>query len=224
MAEEFGHGVNRVVDGLGEIGGPRRVVILLDEMDWFLDMADHIELFGQLRASIYDGPGHQRLRLVLAGSSRFVQEETRRGSPLWNMLQKEFLVAFDEPGTGELTARLSGLPESVGKAIWRECGGHPFIGTYLLYHLQQRFLAEPDGALTDDMVAMRARRFLQTEMAHLNGWSKAIGVTGLQIYGLFVAEDGWLARRAIVEQVGDPKLDVTAALNGLCYHGFSGAG
>lgn len=219
-AEAFSHAINDVLNVLEEIGGPRRVVILLDEMDSFLDMPDHVELFGQLRACIYDGPACSRLRLVLAGSSRFVQEETRRGSPLWNMLQKEYLVAFDEAGTEELTTRLPEVNDSLRQAIWRESGGHPFIGTYLLYHLKQRLLRHPNQLLTADYVDTLVGRFLQTEMAHLNGWSKAVGLTGLQIYGLFFEEEGWLARRAIVERVGDPKLDVTAALNALCYHGF----
>lgn len=219
-AEAFGHALNRVIDALEEIGGPRRVVILLDEMDSFLDMPDHIELFGQLRASIYDGPAHRRLRLVLAGSSRFVQEETRRGSPLWNMLQKEYLIAFDEAGTDDLTARLPKLDTALRQAIGQESGGHPFIATYLLYHLKQRLLRQPDQPLTIAHVDTLVSRFLQTETNHLNGWSKAIGLTGLQIYGLFVAEDDWLARPTIVQRVGDPKLDITAALNALCYHGF----
>lgn len=219
-AEAFGHALNRVIDALEEIGGPRRVVILIDEMDSFLDMPDHIELFGQLRASIYDGPAHRRLRLVLAGSSRFVQEETRRGSPLWNMLQKEYLIAFDEAGTDDLTARLPELDTTIRQAIWQASGGHPFIATYLLYHLKQHLLRHPDQPLTTAYVDTLVGRFLQTEIDHLNGWSKAIGLTGLQIYGLFVAEDGWLARPTIVQRVSDPKLDITAALNALCYHGF----
>lgn len=219
-AETFSHAINRVSDALEEIGGPRRVVILLDEMDSFLDMPDHIDLFGQLRASIYDGPAHSRLRLVLAGSSRFVHEETRRGSPLWNTLQKEYLVAFNEDGANALTTRLPALNEPLRQAIWRESGGHPFIATYLLYHLKQRTLVQPDQPLTTDYMDILVGRFLQKEIDHLNGWSKAIGLTGLQIYGLFVAEDGWLARPTIAERVGDPTLDITAALNALCYHGF----
>lgn len=219
-AETFGHAINRVLDAFAEIGGPRRVVILLDEMDSFLDMSDHIELFGQLRASIYDGPACSRLRLVLAGSSRFVREETRRGSPLWNMLQKEYLIAFDEAGTNDLTAHLPELDETLRQAIWHQSGGHPFIATYLLYHLKQRLLHQPHQPLTTAAVDTLVGRFLQTEIDHLNGWSKAIGLTGLQIYGFFVAEDGWLARPTIAQRVGDPKLDITAALNALCYHGF----
>lgn len=219
-AESFGNSVNNLLDALEEIGGPRRVVILLDEMDSFLDMSEHIELFGQLRASIYDGPAHRRLRLVLAGSSRFVQEETRRGSPLWNMLHKEYLIAFDQKGTDALTTRLPELSNVLHRAIWLESGGHPFIATYLLYHLKQYLLRQPNQPLTINHVDMLTGRFLQTEIDHLNGWSKAIGLTGLQIYGLFIEGDGWIARTTIVERVGDPKLDITAALNALCYHGF----
>lgn len=215
----FGRAINRVIDTLEKISGPCRVVLLIDEIDSFLDMTDHT-LFSQLRALLYDDPTYHRLRLVLAGSSHFADEVTSRASPLFNVLQTVYLVAFDEVSTDELMARLPELDAPLRKTIWSESGGHPFIITYLLYHLRQHLLRQPDQQLTINHVNAFVDRFLQTEAAHLNGWSKAIGLTGLQIYGLFVAEDSWLARSTIAQRVGDPKLDITAALNALCYHGF----
>jgi hypothetical protein len=63
-------------------------------------------------------------------------------------------------------------------------------------------------------------RFMQQEAAHFEGWSRAIGLTGLQVYGLFVSQPEWLTRAQIFKAVDDPKVPVSRALTALCYHGL----
>ncbi len=215
-ASDFAEAMNIILDRLETSHGPRRLVVLLDEFDSLLDYVWHQDLFAQLRASIVSGDLQMRLRLVLAGSHRFLDEASRRGSPLWNMLQLRYLSALDEASTRELSARAGGLAEAVQQAVWQQSGGHPFIASYLLHHLWRA----GSDQVTEGTVADLAEQFMQLEAAHLDGWSKAIGLSGLQIYGLFVDAPGWIARKDLVKEVNDPKVPTSRALTALGYHGL----
>lgn len=69
------------------------------------------ELQSRLRALVYSGRVRNRVRLVLAGSHRFLDQVNAKGSPLLNVLEHQFLTVFDEAGLQTLTDRADGLPE-----------------------------------------------------------------------------------------------------------------
>lgn len=215
-AVQFSEVMNVILDRLADAGGPRRLIILLDEVDSLLDYPWHKDLFAQLRASLVSGDLRSRLRLVLAGSQRFLEEATDRGSPLWNVLSLQYLTALDESSTYKLAERAPELSESVLQAIWKQSGGHPFLARYLLHHLWKSGSAH---AMEADVTGL-VDQFFQQEANHLEGWSRAIGLAGLQIYGLFVDTTDWIERRAIVRAVNNAKIPVPRALTALCYHGL----
>lgn len=91
---QFEEALDYILDRLYRAGGPTCVAILLDEVDDALRYPWHTILFGQLRALIYSGDLRDRVRLVFAGSRRFLDEVTDHGSPLWNVLKLHYLSAF----------------------------------------------------------------------------------------------------------------------------------
>jgi hypothetical protein len=123
---------------------------------------------------------------------------------------------LDETGVHELATRADGLPEAIPRAVWQQSGGHPFLATYLLHHLWKAGIHRG----TETSVINLAEQFMQQEATHLETWSRAIGLAGLQIYGLFVDAPDWIERRTFVRTVKDPKVPVTRALASLCYHGL----
>ncbi len=112
-----------------------RLILLLDEVDETLDEAWSYALFNQLRALIYSGDLRSQVRLVLAGSRRFLDQVSDRGSPLWNVLKLHYLTVFDRAGFAELTAQWPGLPAAIAEEVWTQSGGHPFLAQYLYHHL-----------------------------------------------------------------------------------------
>ena len=61
--------------------GLARVVFLIDEMDEVLEMPWTSTLFGNLRSVIYDGPVRDFVRLVVAGSGRYLEVDEKTSSP-----------------------------------------------------------------------------------------------------------------------------------------------
>lgn len=214
-AEQFGIFVDAIFSKLEKTGEqPMRLVILIDEMENFLKYDWQIDFYEQLRSAISSGPAYTRLRVVLAGSKGFLIAPGYRGSPLMNMLKHIYLSSLNEVAIQDLCARVPGIPADVKQAVWRQSGGHPYIATYLLHHFFENRLNQLSICSVDDL----ALRFVQEERTHLETWSKAVGLIGLQVFGLFVDAPGWVDRHAIIRQVAEPTLNVPDALNTLSYH------
>jgi len=214
---QFERALGYILDKLAQkVGGPTRLVLLLDEVDQVLDYPWHQDLFDQLRALIYSGDVADGVRLVLAGSRRFLDEVTQRGSPLWNVLQLHYLEAFDQAATYQLMERAPGLSAAAQEAVWRQSGGHPFLAQYLLHHLWKADLAQADETTVEQV----ANRFLHAEQAHLEGWARAISETGLRIYGQLVHRPGWVDEMELIRALGAQNAPVKRALVDLCYHGL----
>jgi len=213
---QFEEALRHILDQLDEAGGPTRLVLLLDEVDDVLRYEWHQVLFDQLRACIYEGDLADKMRLVLAGSRRFLDEVSDQGSPLWNILRLHYLSNLDKAAIDELSQRATDLPEVARQAVWQQSGGHPFLAQYLLHHLWEKGISQADGPTVTQM----ADRFLHEEQAHLEGWAKAVDIAGLQLYDQFVNQSGWLDEEDLIRAVADQDIPVKRGLIALFYHGF----
>lgn len=212
----FEEALGYILDELHQAGGPTRLVLLLDEVGDTLRYPWHQVLFGQLRSLIYAGDLADNVRLALAGSRRFLDEVSDRGSPLWNVLKLHYLMAFGEATTYQLMERAPGLSETAQRVVWEQSGGHPFLAQYLLHHLWEAGIDQVD----ETTVAQVANRFLHEEQAHLEGWAKAVGAAGLQVYDLLVEQTDWQDEMGLIKAIHDHNVPVKRALVDLCYHGF----
>ncbi|MCP4360464.1 MAG: hypothetical protein GY796_20840 [Chloroflexi bacterium] len=211
---DFQDGVGYILDQLSSPTKPARLILLIDEFDEVLGHAWTNALFNQMRALIVASDLNERVRLVLAGSRRFLDEVSDRGSPLWNVLKLRFLVAFNEESIRKLAARAEGLSEEVVTAVWQQSGGHPFLAQYLLHYFWE------DSPSGDDAGAVRrlASRFQHEEVAHLEGWSRAIEAVGRRTYAILAEEDGWIKETKIVRAVQESPKEIRRGLTALWYH------
>jgi hypothetical protein len=212
----FEAAVEHIFERLSYVHGPTRLVLLLDEMDAVLDRGCHELLLGQLRAMVSDGDIADGVRLVVAGSRRFLDDVSRPGSPFLNVLKLHYLSAFEEPVITELSARCEGLADGVRQEIWRQTGGHPFLAQYLLHHLWQ---AGCEHA-TPEAVSHLVGDFLHDMAPTLGGWAKALGSSGLAAYDRIVKRADWIDEDTLIEELGPGSGAVGGDLAALCYHGF----
>lgn len=198
---------------------PVRLVLLVDEVDKLVGQPWTVALFDQLRALVYSGRQSDRVRLVLAGSRRFIDEANSTGSPLNNILTRHFLTVFGRDGFDELTDRDAALAADHAEQVWQASGGHPWIAQYLLHQLWNARLSTPPASVVDQGVAA-AMRTMQTEMMQmLEGWAEAMALEGLRAYDVLRANADWVDESTILAAVDDPTLNVKRGLVALCYHG-----
>jgi len=214
--QKFEEALRYILDELYEEGGATRFVILLDEVDEVLQYDWHRQVFNQLRSLIYSSDLKSNIRLVLAGSDRFLNEVNDSGSPLWNVLKLEYLTNIDQAATYELSERAEGISEIVKHAVWVQSGGHPFLAQYLLHHLWNMNISQ----VNETDVLKIAIRFLHEMQVHVQGWGQAIGPTALEIYGLIAEKSDWLEETEIIKLVNNPNTLVKRNLINLYYHGF----
>lgn len=213
---QFEEAMDEILAQLYEVEGPSRIVLLLDEVDDVLREPWCARLFRQLRALVYAGDLADCARLVLAGSRQFLKEVSEQGSPLWNILALHYLQVFDRASTYELMTPAQGLSETLQEEVWRQSGGHPFLAQYLLHHLWRIGISEATEATLDRIV----NRFLHEELAHLQGWARAIGPAGLCAYEPFVDKPSWLEEEELIAACAEPPGAVKDGLVALSYHGF----
>lgn len=215
--DRFAIALRAILSQLEAVGGPSRLVLLLDEVDDTLDYNWHKRLFNQLRSAIYGPKLSPYIKLVLAGSRRFLDEVTDRGSPFWNVLKIHYLEAFDRATTYQMCSLAPKLSEVTLEAVWQQSGGHPFLAQYLLYYLWEQ------GADTADetTVTRLAQRFRMEEQAHLEGWCEAMELAGLRLYGHLALFPDWQEETDLVRAVAEPHLPNKRGLTALCYHGVA---
>lgn len=194
-----------------------RLVLLLDEVDETLDEAWTYALFNQLRALIYSGDLRSQVRLVLAGSRRFLDQVSDRGSPLWNVLKLHYLTVFEQAGFGELTAQWPGLPTAIAEEVWTQSGGHPFLAQYLYHHL---WAGEPAAGLETQAVAHLVEKFFAEQAQDLVGWMNGIEAAGLIVYAALREAEEWVTEEAVGAQCHQPAQLTKRGLTALCYHGL----
>ena len=208
--------VAHIFERLSYVQGPTRLVLLLDEMDAILGAECHELLMGQLRATVSDSDIADGVRLVAAGSRRFLDDVNRPGSPFLNVLKIHYLQAFDEDVFASLAARCDALPDEARREVWRQSGGHPFLAQYLLHNL---WLGGCERA-TPATVRQLVDDFLHELGTYLSGWAKDLGTSGLAAYDRFVDESGWIDEITLINDIGPGSGDVRGDLAALWYHGF----
>ena len=214
---DFEKALGYVLDRLDSPAKPVRLILLLDEIDEVLDQPWTNALFNQLRALIYSGELKERIGLIVAGSMRFRDQLSDRGSPLWNVLKLNFLEAFDDDGMDQLLSFADITPNDVASAIRGQCGGNPFLAQYVLHHLWLSGLANADAVAVDNLVS----RFLHEQIDDIEGWARALGKDGLRCYEVLASTDDWMAELHIVTEIADPTVHYKRGLTSLCYHGLA---
>lgn len=196
-------------------GTPTRVVLLVDEMDEALGHNWTEGLLNQMRSLVNSSPLRDRVRWVLAGSHHLLEDVQFRGSSLWNMLEKHYLVAFNNQGIVDLMKPATGLPQKVKKLLVKQSGNHPFMAQYLLHHLWEKGVERCTISDIDDLVA----RFYVLEHGTLIGWKNALGPLALRIFKYVVSMNRMVDEIEIIQALGEPGDKVKNNLIALTCHG-----
>ncbi|MEZ4730259.1 MAG: AAA family ATPase [Caldilineaceae bacterium] len=219
--QDFTDAVAYMLDQLPTDLLPVRLILLLDEVDQLIGHPWTEPLFDQLRSLVYSGPHSNRVRLVLAGSRRFIDEVSSTGSPLNNILERHFLLTLPRPGFNDLIARAPDLPAAATETVWQQSGGHPWLAQYLLHHTWRTLHEEAATVPPADLVMAHARKLQSEWAAVLEGWSQALEREGLRAYAALATAPDWLDESAITAAVADPHLNLKRGLVALCYHGLA---
>lgn len=218
---DFEDAVGYLLDQLATLQATVRLVLLLDEVDETLDEPWMTALFNQLRALIYSSDLHDQVRLVLAGSRRFLDQVSDRGSPLWNVLKLHYLTSFDRTGFDQFTPRWSELPPPAFDSVWQQSGGHPFLAQYLLHHAWETVAAATIDQVTPALLTQLVQRFSTEQAQDLQGWVNGVEIIGLRVYNILPQPPAWLTEAEIAAHLPDPALEVKRGLTALCYHGLA---
>lgn len=214
---DFTQAVGYVVSQLGaELKHPARLMLLLDEVDEALDQPWSSAFLNQLRA-LTSSEVKSKVRLVLAGSEHLLKQLSTRGSPLFNILKREYLEALDRAAFDELTARCADLGEEVKEAVWNQSGGHPFLAQYLLHYVLDAGAEAGSAAVVDEVVW----KFCSEQFTDLEGWARAVGDAGLGAFRVLPASGGWIDEDDIFKVVGHTPAETKQGLTALCYHGLA---
>jgi hypothetical protein len=208
-----------ILDQLHASGHQMRLGLMLDEVDEAIGQPWTEELFNLLRALIYSGDLRTRVRLVIAGSHRFLDQVSSRGSPLWNILKLHYLDPFDERSFRELIEKALGISEEVADAVWQESGGHPFIAQYLLHHLWDENVAFTN--VSSAKVNNLSGKFISEQIQDLEGWAQGIDLAGFHAYSALLTTPDWIDEESVFHKINNPNLNIKRGLLSLCYHGLA---
>lgn len=211
----------RLLEGWGRAalarrGARLRLILLLDECEEIVEQPWAADLHTALRALLVGQSTRALLKVVMAGSHRFLTQVRQRGSPLWNVLVYHMLAVLgDTAARALLSAPAAGhFAEPAVAAILEQSGGQPFLTQYLAYQL---WSLAPDRATPE--AARQAAAAFQRERHDFADWADGLGVEGLRVYAA-LAEAGALSeaelRARLPAQANLPQL-----LDALCYHGVA---
>lgn len=198
-------------------GCPPRLILLLDECEHIVDHHWTPDLYRVLRYLLDGVSSRNTLKVVMAGSHRFLTRVYLAGSPLENILQYHRLYAFDRPATEALIQQPTRqqTPPDVAEAVWAESGGHPFLVQYLMHTLCQRGLA---GSTAADVVDAAAE-FLRSR-SDFTRWLERLGPTAVAAYGALLESESGLSVAAVRRRVAPAGHDLQRILEALQYHGL----
>lgn len=193
-----------------------RLVFLLDEMEVALGKEWTEVFFSQFRSLIYQGLLRNYIRCVIVGSSGII-DIREQGSPLLNMLNIIYLNALEKKDIKQIINWAGHVPSNVSKTVLEQCGGHPFIAQYLMYHIWET----GSSKTTVPSVMGLVNKFIHEREADLEQWSKDIGEAGQRIYRILADSTNWLTETQVRQHINDPDSKVGHGLTTLCYHGLA---
>jgi hypothetical protein len=196
-----------------------RLILLLDECEEIVEQPWAADLHAALRALLVGQSTRSLLKVVMAGSHRFLTQVRQRGSPLWNVLVYHMLRVLDEPATRDLIVRPTHnvLTDDVIQVIIEQSGGQPFLTQYLVHQLWNHGLAR----VTPDLTRQTAAAF-HHERHDFVDWASGLGETGLRVYSVVAASTEPLTERDIQALLQPTPANLAQALDALCYHGVVG--
>jgi len=213
----------RLLEGWGRaamarVGCRLRLVLLLDECEHIVEQPWTPEMYGALRYLLVGQATRSLLKVVMAGSHRFLTQVRERGSPLRNVLQYHRLCVLDTPAARDLVTRPTGgaLPEEVVQAVVVQSGGHPFLIQYLMYHLWDCGLKNA----TLEMVHRVATGFCH-ERSDFDDWMDGLGTAGMQVYQALAQAEETLTEARLRAVLRPTLPDLPQVLDALCYHGLA---
>jgi len=212
---QFQQALRQTLPQLDIPGSRVRLVLLLDEVDRAVTQGLLDNLGDGLRSLISSSDISFRVRLVIAGSRKLFDVVTI-GSPFLNILRKCHLSAFDKSEIKELAARTDKFTEEVVSTVWKQSGGHPLIAQYLFHYLWVS--AKKD--LTAKTVTKLAMNFQHEHLDDIEGWAMAAGESGLQVFRILAATDGWLDEKEIQKLIPDRRSNINHDLLNLHCHGL----
>jgi len=214
--DEFSEILVEFLDLFSNSYGFLRLIFLLDEIEVALER-DWTEIFfSQLRSLIYQGPLANHIRCVIVGSSRVI-DVREQGSPLLNMLNITYLKALEDKDILQIINWASGVHSNIARAVIEQCGGHPFIAQYLMYHLWEVGASKATVSLVTGLV----NKFIHEREADLEQWRTEIGQTGELAYKILSESATWLTETQIRQRINTPDSKVGRGLTTLCYHGLA---
>ncbi len=214
--DEFSEILVEFLDLFSNSYGFLRLIFLLDEIEVALER-DWTEIFfSQLRSLIYQGPLANHIRCVIAGSSRVI-DVREQGSPLLNMLNITYLKALEDKDILQIINWASGIRPNVAKAVLEQCGGHPFVAQYLMYHIWEAGTSKA----TVSSVAGMASKFIHEREADLEQWRIDISEAGQVVYKILSESTNWLTETQVRQRINTPDIRIGRGLSTLCYHGLA---
>ncbi|MCX6043975.1 MAG: AAA-like domain-containing protein [Chloroflexi bacterium] len=218
---DFEDGLGYIMDQLDKPHAPARLVLMLDDIGKSFDQPWTDELYSQARALICSSELQTRIRLVLTGSQRFLEQQAAYSAPLCDVLKLNYMEAFDLDSIAQLVARADNFSPETSEAVLRQSGGHPFLAQYLLYNLWEqrevKGLYNPEAAMVDRL----ALGFLHQRVFELEGWANAVGTVGLSVYKVLSDTSDWVTEEQIIASVNEPAPEIKRSLLGLCGHGLA---
>lgn len=232
---DFEDGLSYILDQLDTPTLPVRMIVMLDEIGKSYDQPWTDALYNQARALICSNELRTRLRMVLTGSQRFLEQRGMYSSQLCDVVKLHYLEAFDQTSTAELIARAPSLPQPAAQAVWRQSGGHPFLAQYLLYHLWEQAGKTGLHNTTPEEINRIGASFLHKRAFEFESWAQAVQMPaesankssnkpdGYKLCTYKVLSDvaDWVSEDQILAAIDAPPQSIKQSLLGLCCHGLA---
>jgi S1-C subfamily serine protease len=203
---------------LAEHGRQLRLALLLDECEQIVAQPWAAELYATLRYLLVGQITRPLLKVVMAGSHRFLTQVRERGSPLRNVLRYHHLAVLDEPSVRDLIIRpgTGRLPGAAVQAVVEQSGGHPFLTQYLMHHLWAGGLEQA----TPETVRQVAAGFSR-ERHDFADWLDGLGESGTRVYRALAGAGRPVAEAEVRAALRPVPPDLLQTLEALCYHGLA---
>ena len=219
-AQDFEEGLLYLLDQCGSATRPACLILLVDEGGKSLDQPWTPALYNQARNLLYNDEFKRRVRLVLASSSRFLDQSSLYDLPLCGMLKLHTLQVFEPAALNELLAYAPGLSSSAQTAIQNLSGGYPFLAQYLLYHVWEATNGVNLDGVESAWIERIAASFLVERGFELEAWNHVLNAIDLSTYHVLSTATDWVAEEQLLATVDAPAQRIRRALLTLCTQGL----